>query len=206
MRIFCVIGLAGLLLAGCGGRSGELDALIRAEPSLTRLARQLDRTLQAAEAGPELRKEQQQWREGLERCLDQEDPAHCVGEAHRERLDDLQSRFDLTPRAVALDAAAREGFEFRALGNEPGWTLLLSARGCVWETDYGKVRHELDDIEYTLDGDTRHYRAMLGGQAWEARLDPGPCADDMSDESFPWRATIEFGGQKLRGCAEPTTP
>jgi uncharacterized membrane protein len=92
------------------------------------------------------------------------------------------------------------------MGNEPGWNLLLSARGCVWETDYGQVRHELTGIEYEAEEGTRRYRATLDGDPWEVRLDHEACADDMSGESFPWRATIEYRGQTLRGCAEPTTP
>jgi uncharacterized membrane protein len=206
VRILYLIALAALFLASCGDRAGELDALIRAEPSLVRLEQQLDWTLDAAEAGPALRDEQRRWREGLERCLDAEDPAHCVGEAHRERLDDLQERFGLTPRGVALDAAARAGYAFRAMGNEPGWNLLLSEGHCVWETDYGQVRHELRDLEYEASEGSRRYRGRLDGDPWEVRLDRESCADDMSGEAFPWRATIEYRGQTLRGCAEPTTP
>ena len=204
MRTMLLVACAGLLLVGCSGRSGDIEALIRSEPSLTRLQRQLNWTLEAAEAGPELQGEQQAWLEGLERCLDAEDPARCVAIAHTERLTDLQSRFDLTPRSVALYRAASEGFEFRALGNEPGWNLLVSDGRCIWETDYGQVRHDITAVTYERDGTTRWYRAILDGDEWEARLSREACADDMRGESFPWRATISWRGQKLRGCAEPT--
>jgi len=204
VRTIFLIACAGFLLAGCSGRSGDLDRLIRDQPSLNRIERQLAWTLEAAEAGPELRREQEEWREALERCLNAEDPARCVADAHAERLTDLQSRFGLTPRGVALHAAARDGFTFRAMGNEPGWNLLISADRCVWETDYGQTRHDISGISYDLDGDSHRYRAELDGDEWEARLEPEPCADDMSGESFPWRVTIEWRGQKLRGCAEPT--
>jgi uncharacterized membrane protein len=198
--------IVAMAMAGCSGKSGKLDALIRSEPSLARLALQLQWTLDAAGGGNELLEEQEQWRKGLERCLEADDPAQCVADAHAERIEDLQARFDLDPRSVALDAAAREGYEFRAMGNEPGWNLLVSEQRCVWETDYGQTRHEIRSVEYETDGDTRIYRGTVDRLAWEARIEPGPCEDDMSGESFPWSAVIRHGDRTWRGCAEPTTP
>ena len=127
-----------------------------------------------------------------------------MADAHAERLDDLRDRFGVTPRMVALHAAAEDGFDYRAQGNEPGWNLLVSASRCRWETDYGQVRHEISGVEHELDGSTHIYRATLEGDPWEARIEAKPCSDDMSDEEYPLRARISWRDRTLRGCAEPT--
>lgn len=204
MRTIFLIVCLGFLLFGCSGRTGQLDEIIRSEPSLLRLERQMEWTLAAAEAGTRLQREQRDWRKELERCLDAEDPARCIAGAHTERLADLQARFDLNPRGVAVYRAAREGFGFRAQGNEPGWNLLISDDRCVWETDYGQTSHDITGVDCERDGETLRYRATVDGDEWEVRLSPEPCADDMSGEPYPWQAIISWRGQKLRGCAEPT--
>ena len=202
--------LAGLLifLAGCSDRSGELDALIASEQSLIRFERQLDWTLAAAKDHPDgsgLESEQKRWRTGLQRCLDAAEPARCVGEAHRERLTDLQSRFNLDARSVAVHAAGRAGFEFRAVGNEPGWNLLLSPTHAIWETDYGQTRHKFDDISVEIDGTKRIYRTRLDDERLEIRVEQTPCSDDMSGEGFDFRFEIKYDGQTWRGCGDATS-
>ena len=208
-----VWSLAGflILLAGCSDRSGELDALIASEQSLRRFERQLDWTLAAANDQPDntsdagLKSEQEGWRTGLQRCLDAEEPARCVAEAHRERLTELQKRFDLDVRSVAIHAAGRAGFEFRAVGNEPGWNLLLSPTHGIWETNYGQTLHELDDISVEVDGAVRIYRTRLDDSPLEIRVEQAACSDDMSGEGFDFRFEIKYDGQTWRGCGDATS-
>jgi uncharacterized membrane protein len=202
--------LAGILilLAGCSDRSGELDTLIASEQSLRRFERQLDWTLAAASDLPDtegLETEQERWRTSLHRCLDTDEPARCVGEACRERLDDLQERFGLNARGVANHAAGRAGFEFRAVGNEPGWNLLLSPTEGIWETDYGQTLHRLDNISIEIDGAVRIYRTRLNDNPLEIRVEETLCSDDMSGEEFDYRFEIRHDGQTWRGCGDATS-
>jgi uncharacterized membrane protein len=202
--------LAGILilLAGCSDGSGELDTLIASEQSLGRFERQLDWTLAAAKDQPDnegLETEQEAWRTGLHRCLDAEEPARCVAEAYRERLADLQARFDLNARAVAVHAAGRAGFDFRAVGNEPGWNLLLSRTHGIWETGYGQTLHQLDNISVEIDGTVRIYRTRLDDKLLEIRVEEAPCADDMSGDGFDFRFEIKYDGQTWRGCGDASS-
>jgi uncharacterized membrane protein len=205
--VWLLLGLLPLLGA-CSDRSGELDALIASKQSLVRFERQLEWTLAAAEDEPataELESEQNRWRTGLQRCLDAKEPARCVAEAHRDRLADLQGRFNLNARSVAVHAAGRAGFEFRAVGNEPGWNLLLSPTHAVWETDYGQARHNLDDITVEIDGARRIYRARLDGNRLKIRVEHTPCSDDMSGDRFDFRFEIKYDGHTWRGCGDSTS-
>jgi hypothetical protein len=155
--LYCSLSVA---LAAWSGGSDDLDRLIASEPSLERLDRQLEWTLAAAGGGEALSGEQTRWRERLTACLDKEDPARCVAEAHRERLANLQARFELTPRGVAAHAAGEMGFGI--------------------------------------------YLGSLNGEDFRVRIDAGPCADDMSGESFDWNVEIRHGATRLRGCADRT--
>lgn len=199
--LYCSLSVA---LAACSGGSDDLDRLIASEPSLERLDRQLEWTLAAAGGGEALGGEQTRWRERLTACLDKEDPARCVAEAHRERLANLQARFELTPRGVAAHAAGEMGFEFLGRGNEPGWNLMASDERGVWETNYGQERYEVEWSSFEQDGDARIYLGSLNGEDFRVRIDAGPCADDMSGESFDWNVEIRHGATRLRGCADRT--
>lgn len=205
-----ILGGLLVLLTACSSSPDPLRQLMDAEPSLTRLERQVDWTIAAAtdlNPAPEgLAAEQVRWRKGLIRCLEAEDPANCLAEAHRERLAELQERFGLNPRQVAVHAAGQAGFRFRAVGNEPGWNLRLADDHAIWETNYGQVRHEIPDLRHTVEGDEEVFRGQLEGKDFEARIFDESCADDMSGTEYPLRAEIRYDGKTLPGCADPTAP
>lgn len=48
-----------------------------------------------------------------------------------------------------------------------------------------------------------HTSAVGDGGALRVTLKPGNCSNGMSDKEFPYQATVEFGGERLMGCAEP---
>lgn len=211
MRTKSWVPILILALAGCSGGGDRLEALIGSEPSLHRLDRQVRWTVAAARdigspaASADLEAEQRRWRESLVRCLKDEDPALCVAEAHRERLADLQDRFGLDARRVAVHAAGADGYQFRAVGNEPGWNLLLSADRAIWETDYGQTRHEFLDLRVESGADGRTYTTQLDGVELRIRVEEVPCTDDMSGEIFAWQVVITRGDQTWRGCADRTS-
>lgn len=205
LPLACLLA-GGLFLAACSSGPDKVQAVLDSQPSLARLDRQLNWTVSAAlELDPAsgLEAEQEGWTEGLARCLDSEDPPHCLAEAHMERLEKLQERFGLDAQSVALHAAALEGFLYRALGNEPGWLLLLAEDHAVWETDYGQTRHEIHDLVREVQGDREVFRGRLQDAEFEVRVATQPCEDDMSGEAFPLGVELRHGGRTLRGCADP---
>ncbi len=205
MRFLLIVPFA--LLAACSSGTGEVREIIASETSLQHLDRQLEWTVAAAlgqEPASGLAAEQSQWQKGLQRCLEAEDSARCLAQAHQERLADLQSRYDLTPRLVALHAATAAGYLYRATGNEPGWILLLAKDHAVWETDYGQTRYEIDKLEREVDGQVQIYRGQLEGNELEIRVEETACSDDMSGEGFAVRIEIRNAGRTYRGCADRT--
>lgn len=108
-----------------------------------------------------------------------------------EGQDSCQRDLSATP----WDLARNRGVEFRALGNEPGWSLEIGAKGLLLSTDYGQ-RTLSGKAEPYQDGAITYYKAKL----FEVALSPGPCSDDMSGEEFDTQVQVRLDGQVLRGC------
>jgi putative lipoprotein len=112
-------------------------------------------------------------------------------------------------RALSLreDARAR-GVVYRALGNEPGWVLEIGpGAALVWVTDFGSTTHSFADAQQTAgpDGTSRTYSAGSGDQAIRVTVRQERCVDDGGVE-FDHSATLETGGQSLRGCGTRLNP
>jgi len=99
--------------------------------------------------------------------------------------------------------AAREGVDFRATGNEPGWLLeIREGDSLVLMADYGTRRYEIvsprPEIDQASGG--RLFRQPGTPEAFEVVLIDEPCRDDMSGESFPTTVRLRLGERHLRGC------
>jgi heat shock protein HslJ/uncharacterized membrane protein len=107
-------------------------------------------------------------------------------------------------RADSLREDARvRGVVYRALGNEPGWTLEVGPGGKLdWTTDYGRDRYEFEGAIETVDatGNGRTFSASNGHQTLEVTLRPEPCVDD-GGVAYDHTASIDFAGGAFRGCA-----
>jgi len=103
------------------------------------------------------------------------------------------------PRRAVWERAKLDGADFRAVGNEPGWSLeILAGTRMVLLADYGATRLELPLPEPTVDHATRRTRWDAG----EIRLEVigRPCRDSMSGESFETEVIVHWQGSTLRGC------
>ena len=107
-------------------------------------------------------------------------------------------------RAESLREDARlRGVVYRALGNEPGWTLEVGPGGRLeWNTNYGQDRYSFDGAIEAAGGDaaTRTFTATQGEQSVEVKIRAEPCTDDAG-VAYELAATIESAGGALRGCA-----
>lgn len=109
---------------------------------------------------------------------------------------------ELRAESLREDARAR-GVIYRALGNEPGWTLEIGPDGTLdWTTNYGEERHVFEDAVETAGGDltSRRFTASSAAQSIAVTVRVEPCTDDAG-VAFDYAATIEFAGGTLRGCA-----
>jgi len=123
-------------------------------------------------------------------------------EGERARLGeaggDLRSCRNDRRRAV-WEKSKLDGADFRAVGNEPGWSLeIFERRRLVLVTDNGESRTELTLGEPSADPQARTTR-------WEARdlileVIGRPCRDSMSGEELESEVRLTWQGRSLRGC------
>ncbi len=106
--------------------------------------------------------------------------------------------------AIWEDAKLR-GVDFRAVGNEPGWHLELTAgEKVVFVGDYGTTRQEFATPEPIIDQSTRSttYRIQDGKHDLVILIQGQGCHDSMSGDPFETTVTVILDGKKYRGCGK----
>ena len=105
-------------------------------------------------------------------------------------------------KAVWEEARLR-GADFRAVGNNPEWSLELSLDGnTVFVGDNGSTRVLFKTTEPVIDGDKRTstYQMNNGKQKMTVQIEGKSCHDPVSGELFDTTVTIHMGGKILTGC------
>ena len=102
-------------------------------------------------------------------------------------------------RAAIWEKAKLDGYDFRAVGNEPPWILLFRGGEATFFTGYGKRKHV---FEGTIRNEKS--RSIYEGKGPDGTLtvvlEPGPCNDSMADERYETRVTAQWKGRTLHGC------
>lgn len=107
----------------------------------------------------------------------------------------------LVPHRVPWEDARRRGVNFRAVGNEPGWTLeIQQGRHLLFVADYGMRRVAAPDPGEQVRDGTRSWHAVTDSADLRVEVLQETCADTMSGEEFPSRVTATLDGVVLRGC------
>ncbi|MDC0335549.1 hypothetical protein OAN24_01445 [Pseudodesulfovibrio sp.] len=93
-------------------------------------------------------------------------------------------------------------FIFKAQGNEPGWTAIISNNGI----SFSSSNHE-KPLSFPLDspqasGNTFIYITKTDENSLRLTFSPTRCADTMADELFGWKADVVFDGKTYKGCAK----
>ena len=102
-------------------------------------------------------------------------------------------------RAAIWEHAKLNGASFRAVGNEPGWVVLIYRGEAVKiVADYGETVLDLAYTEPIEDSATRTATWILEGAQITVRGEP--CADSMSDENFPVTVELVMNGRRYPGC------
>jgi heat shock protein HslJ/membrane-bound inhibitor of C-type lysozyme len=96
------------------------------------------------------------------------------------------------------------GYDFRAVGQEPGWLLeIAEGRWIHLAADYGeRVIHVPAPAPIEAGGATV-YDARTEAHALRVEIERTPCQDTMSGESFPATVRVTLDGQEYRGCGRP---
>ena len=105
------------------------------------------------------------------------------------------------------DARAR-GVEFRASGNEPGWTLEILADRLVFVGDYGATRATVPrpTPQATAGSNETAYVVITEAHRLTVRIRPGPCVDSMSGEPYEASVELDFDGRRYHGCGRALGP
>ncbi|MHB1074364.1 MAG: hypothetical protein ACYC3Q_16400 [Gemmatimonadaceae bacterium] len=113
-----------------------------------------------------------------------------------------------TPVGSVWAEAAALGASFRAVGQEPGWMLLVHpTRGIRYIGQYGEQR--------ALAAPTAPVTDAAGTTTWLATTASGtigitaearPCADGMSGEQMTHTVAVSFGGRAVHGCGRMLRP
>jgi putative lipoprotein len=106
------------------------------------------------------------------------------------------------PLAALWAEARRRGAEYRALGQEPGWSLEIDEQGPMHlVADYGdrEVTLPAPVPERAADG-TVTYRASDAAHRLTVVIQPDSCWDAMSGFPFPHTVTVTLDSLVYHGC------
>ena len=135
------------------------------------------------------------------------DRALAVIEHRRQRFTGyhLDRPARLLPDRPERRAARARGAAFRAVGQEPGWTVeVVPGETLTAVLDYGERTIELPAPDVTpLDGGARGYQAEGDGVVVQLVIEPLVCFDSMSGHVHPETATLAVDGQRYHGCGAP---
>ncbi len=102
------------------------------------------------------------------------------------------------PRRAVWERAKLDGADFRAVGNEPGWDLVIIDGRIVLNTDYGTTRIEVPLPKPVIDQKSR--TTVWKTQPLTLEVIGRPCSDTMADEHYESTVTVRLPNQTLRGC------
>jgi heat shock protein HslJ len=91
--------------------------------------------------------------------------------------------------------AASSAVLYRAVGNEPGWGLLVRADGMLYQGRYGEVR-----IAEASPPGFRPAPGTYRSGRLSITIAGGPCSDGMSGKAYRDKVTVVAGGDTVRGC------
>jgi len=118
---------------------------------------------------------------------------------------EVQVACSVDRRETPFETAKLAGADFRGLGNEPGWELVIWWDRMRLTYDYGEAQLEVAleaEPETTADGKGSRFRGQAGGKHLEVLLQLGPCQDSMSDQEFETRVSIDLDGRGFEGCGK----
>lgn len=91
---------------------------------------------------------------------------------------------------------------FKAIGNEPGWSITLQSEQLADVVlDYGERTFAvtLPAPQYTYAG--THYRGHYQNQPLTIDIIEKPCNDTMSDHEYQYEVLFTIEDRALKGCA-----
>ncbi len=105
------------------------------------------------------------------------------------------------------DASRAAGYTFRAVGQEPGWTVEIAPDAPLRALlDYGERELLLPVRSVTRDGPRTTYHAASDDAELWVSVDATPCADAMSGEPMSHSVSVRVDSRELHGCGRQLQP
>jgi membrane-bound inhibitor of C-type lysozyme/uncharacterized membrane protein len=105
------------------------------------------------------------------------------------------------PHRVPWEEARRRGVDFRAVGNEPGWSVEIQLdRQLLFVGDYGMNRVMIANPEFERVGKLRIYSAKDEHNSITVEVVDTPCTDTMKGNTFASEVVMQVNGQRYTGC------
>ena len=103
------------------------------------------------------------------------------------------------------EEARRRGVNFRAIGQQPAWSLEIQhERNMLLVTDFGSRRLLAATPEPVFDGEIERYQVPADDLQVEIR--PAHCTDSVTGASFTHKVTVTVAGQRYQGCGLSLEP
>ncbi len=124
-----------------------------------------------------------------------------LGLAHYTAFAENGTKHDeLTINNVWHKAKLR-GVSFRAVGQEPGWLLEITAgKEILLITDYGQKKTVYPYVQPKIDNEQRQTIHTIEDQKLEIIIRGEDCSDIMSGEKYAVSVLIQIDNKQLRGC------
>jgi len=127
-----------------------------------------------------------------------------LGEEARLRFDGVWHRGCRNDRKAAVwEDAKLNGVDFRAVGNEPPWSVEIK-RGdnITLRTGYDNntLRFLTPEPKEDKEGGRTIYSTEKDGRRLRVELSLGPCRDTMSGDTYETEAVVWLDGKKFTGC------
>ncbi len=106
--------------------------------------------------------------------------------------------------AVITPAPTASSERFIAIGTEPFWNVTIRDGNATYSTPESPDGQTFA-VVVAQDGASRRFSGSLPGQPFVLSIRPEACSDGMSDRQYGHAADLSFGGEALKGCAEPGT-
>ncbi|MDP9196490.1 MAG: META domain-containing protein [Pseudomonadota bacterium] len=105
---------------------------------------------------------------------------------------------------LALNACQKEGSQaYLAVGNEPGWLMVITDQGLELATGYGEKKFTAPPAKPEKISGGRTYRFQTADGTVDVRIVYTACQDVMSGRNFPNQVTVQVDGSTLTGCGGP---
>lgn len=102
----------------------------------------------------------------------------------------------------AVTAPAPSAAAYRALGQEPGWNLVIAGGRIDYVGDYGETRINIPAPEPITAINGHIYQA----ERLEVHISHGRCNDSMSGHGYADNVMVIADGKTLRGCGGERRP